>query len=64
MENLVERVISSLVIGLVVGLVVALLVWLISLLVPGASFDPDFWGTVAGVLAGLYAFVTKRTITL
>lgn len=61
MDNVAERVLRALVIGFVTGVVVALIVWLVAVLTP-FDLDPGFWGTVTGVIAGLYAFLTGKRI--
>lgn len=61
-DNLAERAIRALIVGLVTGVAVALLVWLVSVLLPGVSLDPGFWGTVAGVIAGLYTLFTGKRV--
>lgn len=56
MVNTGNRVLNAVLYGIVVGIVVALLVWLLTSLT-ALTLDPGFWGTVAGVIAGLYAFL-------
>lgn len=60
-NNIADRVVKALIIGLVTGVVVALLVWIVSALTP-LALDPGFWGTVVGVIAGLYVFFTGKRI--
>lgn len=55
---MLERIVAAVLVGVAVGLVVALLVFIVSMLLPGASLDPSFWGTVIGLLAGLYTLIT------
>jgi hypothetical protein len=62
MNDLAERILYALVVGFITGVVVALIVWLLSVLLPGIALDPGFWGTVAGVIAGLYAFITRKRV--
>jgi VIT1/CCC1 family predicted Fe2+/Mn2+ transporter len=63
-DNLGERALAAIVSGLVAGVVTALVVWLISVLVPGVALDPGFWGTVVGVIVGLFTFFSGRNRVL
>lgn len=60
-DNTIDRALKAVIVGVVTGIIVALVVWLISVLT-AFPLDPGFWGTVAGVLAGLYSFLTGRNI--
>lgn len=59
-NGVANRALRALLYGVVVGIVVALVVWLLASLTP-LELDPGFWGTVAGVIAGLYSFLTGET---
>lgn len=62
-NGLADRTVKAIVTGLVVGIVTALIVYVISALTP-LELDPGFWGVIAGIIAGLYVFVTRKSINL
>jgi len=57
MDNIGRRFIAAVLYGLIVGIVVGLLAWVVTEL-SSIVLDPEFWGTIAGVIAGLYKFLT------
>ena len=62
MESLAARIIQAVVIGLLTGFLAFLIILVISMVLPGVSISASFWGGIIGLLAGLYAFLTRSRL--